>query len=355
MLYISIQNPRIESEIILNNPLRNYQIMIVDADIELAKVLKEMLREMGFHNVRTTRSGKEAIEQMQTEPFDFVITEWNTQHIDGMELLKYLRRNPNSPNPALPVIMLTGRAEQTDVFMARDYGINEYVVKPFTARSIYSRLERLIEQPRNFVVSEDFIGPDRRLRGTPPEGVAERRTPRPAGKVQPARISIGAVLKDGEPHIWLPNFALKMKLGKDLHLKDFVTPEVLEQSQKAIDAITGTSMHWIKDNLQELKEYLEMVTRGDYPPTIGREIADSALAINSRAGTFGYGRASEIAYALYLFARNSFDPSNPAQHIVLQKHIEVLYVILGNQMRGTAGAVGAQIATELKALIQKYS
>ena len=336
------------------NPLRNYRILVVDADMELAHVLKTMLGEMGFTNVNLTRSGKEAINQLRTSPFDFVITEWNTQHMDGLSLLKYLRRDPASPNPTIPIIMLTGRAEQVDVFLTRDFGINEYVIKPFTARTIFNRLERLIETPRPFVISENFVGPDRRIRGKPPEGITDRRTVRPP-KIQPKDISINDLLAGKTPQIWLPDFSLKLKLGKDVKLQDFITQDVLNHSQAAIDSITHDSLQWIRDNLRELKGLHESMVGLACPPDISEHIREIALTINSRAGTFGYSRAAEIAYALYLFARNTLDPKNSGHHIILQKHVEVLHVILGNQMRGNAGAVGAQIASELKALIAKYA
>jgi DNA-binding response OmpR family regulator len=337
--------------------LRNYRILIADADIELSRVLKDMLSEMGFVNVHTTRSGKEAVSLLRASPFDFLITEWNTQHLDGIGLLEFLRKNPDSPNTTIPVIMLTGRAEVVDVYMARDYGINEYVVKPFTARSIYSRLERIIEQPRNFVIAPSFIGPCRRGKGKPPAGVERReRTPMPTLQPKDAKETMKGINQAGaEPKIFLPDFSLKLKLGKDVKLGDLITPAVLNQAQHAIDAITHDSLQWIRDNLREIKLLNDSMISGDYPSTITSDISDVALVINSRAGTFGYSRAGEIAYSLYLFSRNKLDPKNKNHHLVMQKHIEVLHVILGNQMRGNAGEVGAQIASELKSLIVKYS
>lgn len=339
----------------LSNPLKNYRILIVDADAELARVLKVMLGEMGFVNVQTTRSGKEAVTMLRAAPFDFVITEWNTQHMDGMELLKFLRKDPESPNMTIPVIMLTGRAELVDVFLARDYGINEYVVKPFTARSIYNRLERIIEQPRSFVVAENFVGPCRRTRGKPPEGGPERRKRNIVPKIQDSDVREAVKNISSEPKIWQPDFSLKLKLGKDAKLGDFITPNILNQAQKSIDSITSISLQWIRENLKEIKMLHESMLGDEPPSTISADISNVALIISSRSGTFGYSRAAEIAYSLYLFARNKLDHKNNGHRLVVQKHIEVLHVILGNQMRGSAGAIGGQIASELKALITKYS
>ena len=148
------------------NPLKNYRILLADPDIELVKVLRAMLQEMGFAQVDITSSGIEAYRMLSNAPYDFLITEWNTKQMDGIKLLKKIRRSPDSPNPVLPVIMLTGRSEKPDVYLARDYGINEFVVKPFTAKTIFNRIQRIIEHPRPFVLAADFVGPDRRARGT---------------------------------------------------------------------------------------------------------------------------------------------------------------------------------------------
>ncbi len=339
----------------LSSPLKNYRILIVDADVELSGVLKNMLSEMGFVHLHSCRSGREAINLLRNTPFDFLITEWNTQHINGLELLKHIRRSPESPNCTIPVIMLTGRAEVADVRMARDYGINEYVVKPFSARTIYSRLERIIEQPRGFVVAKGFVGPDRRAHMKPADEIEEKREIKPLPKPLPKNIVAELASDIDVPKFWLPDFSLKLKLGKNMKLGDFITPSVLNNAQAAIDSITNDSLQWIKDNLNELKQLNAEMKSDNCPEDITASIADVALLVNSRAGTFGYSRASEIAYALYLFARNKLQPKNNGHHVVIQNHIEVLYIILGNQMQGSAGEIGVQVAAELKALIAKYS
>jgi two-component system, chemotaxis family, chemotaxis protein CheY len=338
----------------LSNPLKNYRILLIDADVELARVLKLMLAEMGFSNVYVTRSGRDAINMLREADYDFIITEWNTLQLDGLALLQYIRRDKRSAHPTLPVIMLTGRAEIADVVQARDYGVNEYVVKPFTAATIMNRLERLIEHPRTFVVSDGFVGPDRRSKSKPPEGVPERRAARTA-RMQPDNVQ-KAAREDGDlPKLWLPDFSLKLKLGRGIKLQDFITPDVLNQAQNAINAIADASLQWIKDDLTQLTGLCKIMTDGKSTETIPQEIGELALSINSRAGTFGFTRGAEIAYALYLFTRNKLDTQNKGHHIVVQKHIEVLHIILGNQMSGDAGAIGAQITAELRALSNKYS
>jgi hypothetical protein len=157
------------------------------------------------------------------------------------------------------------------------------------------------------------------------------------------------------PKIWLPDLSLKMKLGRGIKLQDFITEDVLANAQNAINAISDESLQWIRDDLTKLADLSKKMVNGEKHDTIASEIGEFALAVNSRAGTFGFTRAAEIAYGLYLFTRNKLEPTNKGHHIVVQKHVEVLHIILGNQMSGDAGAIGAQITAELRALSNKYS
>ncbi|MDX1975268.1 MAG: response regulator [Rickettsiales bacterium] len=337
------------------DPRKLYNILIADPDQQLGQVLRMVLREMGFENINVTRSGQDAVRLLSTNPTDFLITEWSTLHLDGLSLIKHIRRNPDSPNPVLPIIMLTGRAEVADVHLARDHGINEYVVKPFSPKTIYSRLERIIERPRPFVISNEFVGPDRRHKGTPPEGVSDRRVRSIKPQQAPADVH-GQNLPGNEPRIWLPDYSLKQKLGQNKTIQQFITNDLLNQAQQAIDAITDESLTWIKENLTELNALSIQMAQGDATADLVNQLCDLALTVNARAGTFGYTRASEVAYMLYLFCRNQLDPQRNSIHqAIIQKHIDVLRVLFAKNMRGIAGAAGAEIVTELQKLVGKYS
>ena len=86
---------------------------------------------------------------------------------DGITLTKKLRNEPSSPNQYIPIILMTGFSEKKRVVQARDAGVTEFLVKPFTARDLYKRLAQIIERPRQFVRSEEFFGPDRRRKVDP--------------------------------------------------------------------------------------------------------------------------------------------------------------------------------------------
>ena len=319
----------------------------------MARVLKKMLEGMGFTNIHTTHDATMVLDVLKSQPIDFLITEWNIDSSESNGVIKRIRRDPLSPNPTLPIIMLTGRAEHSDVLNARDLGINEYVVKPFSAKSIYARLERLVEMPRDFVVSPNFIGPERRSKRPPPPGVADRRKIQP--KPHKGRIAGKSLDTIGAPQIWEADFGLKEKIGLNTPLSSIITPEILNQAQVAIAAIAGESSQWIKESLSELiashKDYMK---ESNPPKSFGLHISNAALSLSSRAGTFGYQYAAQVAYMLHLFCRNRLDPHKPIHCIIVEKHIEVLQVALSGANFNITPAQNEEILAELRHLLEKY-
>jgi DNA-binding response OmpR family regulator len=82
--------------------------------------------------------------------------------MDGLEFTREIRLSKRSINPFMPIIMITGHTEKHRVEAARDAGVTEFLAKPITPHSLYSRLAEIVERPRAFVRSESYFGPDRR-------------------------------------------------------------------------------------------------------------------------------------------------------------------------------------------------
>ena len=103
--------------------------------------------------------------------------------LNGIDLVKNIRSRQETTLAFLPIIMLTGHSEAERVTQARDVGVNEYVIKPFSAQGLFTRIQAVIERPRPFVKVEGYFGPDRRRKDLGFEG-DERRKPRdPEGMV----------------------------------------------------------------------------------------------------------------------------------------------------------------------------
>ncbi len=104
---------------------------------------------------------------IRDHPIDIVMTDLAMQPLDGIDFVRLLRNSPDSPNPMLPVIMITGHSTQARVFEARDAGVNEFLSKPVTARGVIERIAQVVENSRPFVRTPDYFGPDRRRRNDP--------------------------------------------------------------------------------------------------------------------------------------------------------------------------------------------
>ena len=105
-----------------------------------------------------------------------VICDWNMAPVDGLTFCKELRGGPNSPNPYVPIIMLTGHTESERVLESREAGINHFLAKPVSVKALSDRIVSLIDHPRPFVRTQHYFGPDRRRKNFgPPESLDERR------------------------------------------------------------------------------------------------------------------------------------------------------------------------------------
>lgn len=159
----------------LSAQLAKVTVLIADADMQIARLVRDVLNHVGFVNVIIVKSGAEAQKKLREGEIDLVITDWDMEPLSGIEFIEYVRTSPESPNRFLPIIMLTAHGERRDVEVARDTGVTEFVVKPFNAKVLFERLVEVIENPRSFIVSGRYKGPDRRRRSAMAPGGEERR------------------------------------------------------------------------------------------------------------------------------------------------------------------------------------
>lgn len=143
-------------------------------------ITSAVLQSAGIRKLREAADGAAALEILRDHAVDLVIVDFNMFPLDGVEFTRLVRNSPDSANPYLPIIMMTGHSEKTRVYEARDAGVNEFVVKPITAKAILDRIQAVIFRPRPFVKTEGYFGPDRRrAQGAVPNGPKRRATDQP--------------------------------------------------------------------------------------------------------------------------------------------------------------------------------
>jgi DNA-binding response OmpR family regulator len=142
--------------------LKPFKILISDDSSQMRDILTTMLRSAGAETIRETSDGADAYRALATFPADLALIDFNMVPLDGVAFTRLVRNSADSPNPFMPIIMMTGHAERRRVNEARDAGVNEFVVKPLTARSVMARLEAVILRPRPFIRTDAYFGPCRR-------------------------------------------------------------------------------------------------------------------------------------------------------------------------------------------------
>jgi two-component system, chemotaxis family, chemotaxis protein CheY len=143
------------------------KILMVDDNHHMRTLIGEILRAIGVNHLYEAADGAAALEVLRREDIDIVLTDLAMQPLDGIDFCRLVRNAPDSPNPMIPIIMITGHSTMRRIGEARDVGANEFLAKPITARGIIHRITEIVEHPRSFIRTQDYFGPDRRRRVDP--------------------------------------------------------------------------------------------------------------------------------------------------------------------------------------------
>jgi len=143
--------------------LDQIRILIVDDNRQMRFLVRSLLREFGFVRITETGDPTEAFESLRVQAADMIITDLAMRPIDGIEFAKLIRTAQDSPDPFVPIILMTGHSDRTRVRFARDAGINTFLAKPVSAKSILHHVNAVISDRRPFVRSKSYFGPDRRM------------------------------------------------------------------------------------------------------------------------------------------------------------------------------------------------
>ena len=185
--------------------LDRVSVLVVDDNKNMRSLMRAVLEALGCKNIYEANDGEHGLSKLREANVDLVITDWNMEPMDGLELTRRVRTDPDTKDPYLPVIMLSGHTERHRVMEARDAGVTEFVAKPVAARSLYTRIVTIIEHPRPFVKTTSYFGPDRRRQDLPFPGPERRQALIEAARakggeqaqaqLKEARETIGAINK----------------------------------------------------------------------------------------------------------------------------------------------------------------
>ena len=142
------------------------RFLVCDDNPHMRRILRTLLHSFGAREVYEAEDGATALEMYTHYVPDIVITDWVMPIFDGLELTQMIRQPGANPNPYVAIIMLTGHSEKKRVVAARDAGVTEFLAKPISAKALYQRIMNIVVNPRPFIKTRSYFGPDRRRKST---------------------------------------------------------------------------------------------------------------------------------------------------------------------------------------------
>ncbi len=319
-------------------------------------ILQMSLGACGLDDTVLTASGEEAFDVIiETKP-DLVITDWRMPGGSGIELIRRVRRSPNSPDHFLPIVMLSGYANREQVIEARDAGVTDYLVKPITAKTLLNRLIAVIENPRPFISAPSFFGPNRRNKSDPDYDGPDNRTAEPAET--PIDTLAVAVEEDGVldfeedtgPRLYRPPNRLREKLGE----LDGPVPEFLiARIEAGIAELKQRDLSWANADLTALYGALDAARAhlGNRREHIG-QMHEIAHNMRGQAGTFDYPLITEIGSSLCSFVDSAVNfGDNELEAVAL--HVQALHTVISGKIEGHGDEQARKMLAGLGAISAK--
>jgi CheY-like chemotaxis protein len=220
-------------------------ILIVEDNDSSRRLVVELLRAAGFTNLYSARNAEEAVEQMQSHVPDLMLLDWGLPGMSGIELVNHIRRSavqpdPRFDNPELPIVMLTARQRARDVTQARNAGVNEFVIKPFSTISLLRSVCRALVKKRPTLMPPGVVSLSQRIEWLASPRLTQKRLAQ--GEAPPVAevASLRGLLQAGKT--------------PDIDTLENVTQRLMQAQAEAHDL----RMHLIAQAMQSLKDYMRL-------------------------------------------------------------------------------------------------
>ncbi|MEK7800832.1 MAG: response regulator, partial [Pseudomonadota bacterium] len=311
--------------------LKSLHLLVIEDLAPMRELIISVLKVQGFTNVSFAADGKAGFELFCRYNHDIILTNWNAPSHSGTEMVHQIRTSPSSPNKMVPIIIMTGLASRERISQARDVGINEILIKPFSAKDLSKRLLYIIQTPRDFVNTAQFHGPDRRRRAVTDFSGANRR------------------LETAPKEIIKASNLLQSKVG----LGDISEQSILSSQ----NLISNNKINFIpiaSNFLAQLRENLNIAYQStNRGQRLIEDLSDPIIQIKANARIFKYDLMGDLASVMMGFLDN-LKILDPDALTIIDAHHTTLNYLLQNEMKGDGGAVGQNLQNELASACKRY-
>jgi CheY-like chemotaxis protein len=341
--------------------LANISAMVVEDTAFMRLMLVQVLEALGFQRVLSFAGADKAIEHLKgitASPYrnrmqgvDLIISDLVMAPIDGLMLLRWVRRHKQSPDRFVPFVMLSGLADVDEVAQARDLGVSEFMAKPFSVQSMGERLMAVIDAPRQFVKTEEYFGPDRRRQRFYPE-TGDRRVNKDEGK---SKAEYTTTVNGKSVSFLRPANRLKERVGGNAISTGTLPLEAMQKALSTLDKAVEDYADWARKSVQEMALAFAEAHSNAKPRRVGlKRINEISHELRGQGGTFGYPLVSDFAKSLYYYTVSGAREDDNALGIV-RAHIDALRAVINGKIEGRGGRVGEELLTVLQMAIDKFS
>lgn len=144
--------------------LKSINILVIDENAAIRLLIRTLLLDLGFGTVNVEADSEAGWQSYLNDKPDIILVDWRMDQNGGIEFTRRVRKDPLSHNRTIPIVIMTGFTNRKRVFEARDTGVTEFLIKPFTVVGLSERLMWVLEKPRDFILAPQYVGPDRRRR-----------------------------------------------------------------------------------------------------------------------------------------------------------------------------------------------
>ena len=313
--------------------LKNIHVLVVEDIAPVRDLMAAVLKEQGVGKISQASEGEMAYETYCRVRPDIIITDWMMPGMDGLELINKIRTSPDSPDKTIPIIMMTGYGSSQRIATARDAGVTEFLVKPFSAGEVSKRVMNIIKQPRDFIIGPAYKGPDRRRKKSSP--------PRDGEEQRASEESSVEVIK--------ANHLLQAKVGLGN-----ISEDDLLRSQSIIEKNNINFVPIANQFLQQFREALDIVKLETHTNRKSIErVINPVMQIKANARIFKYNLLGDLASIMlnFLEGMNELDDDSLS---IIEAHYLTISRMVQDNMSGDGGEDGKSFEDELNAACKRY-
>ncbi|TAH32793.1 MAG: response regulator [Alphaproteobacteria bacterium] len=345
--------------------LEKLSVLVADDDEFSRSTLCSVLRGMKVGKLVVARDGGEAINHLKMAGFtatkpgeigiDIIMCDWLMSPVSGAMLIRWLRRSEESPDRFIPVIAVSGAVDIHNVQEARDLGVNEFLTKPYSTKSVAAKIMSIIDQPRQFIYNGEYFGPDRRRQDLPYKGFDRRKI----GMAEMEIIQTGKRPEslNTKAKIWL--FDLPNKLKAKLGVKDAdagsIDPTLLRVAEQQLQDMSDDYSDWVRGNLAQLQMNYEQLTANPKNPwKYIQNIHNISHELRGQGETFGYNLITIFCKSLCDFTEAKNVEIDERLMELIKAHIDGIQVVIRSGVKDDGGTVGAELLSTLDEAKDKF-